>query len=36
MLKNLKRENPWAKLRMSRKEYEAHRPWAKSGMPRQR
>jgi len=36
MLKNLKREKPWARQRMSRRAYEAARPWAKSGMPRQR
>jgi hypothetical protein len=36
MLQHLKQEKPWAKLRMSRREYEAARPWAKSGMPRQK
>lgn len=35
MIKNLKREKPWAKLRMTRRSYEAARPWAKSGMDRQ-
>lgn len=36
MLKNLKQEKPWAKLRVSRKDYEARRPWVKSGMSRQK
>ena len=36
MLKNLKREKPWAKLRLTRKQYEAQRPWAKAGMDRKR
>lgn len=35
MLKNLTREKPWAKLRMTRRAYETARPWAKSGMDRQ-
>lgn len=34
MLKNLKREKPWAKLRMSRKEYETRQPWKNSGVSR--
>ncbi len=34
MLKNLKREKPWAKLRMSRKDYETRRPWKDSGVSR--
>ena len=32
----MKREKPWAKLRMSRKDYETRRPWAKSGLSRKR
>ena len=34
MLKTLKNEKPWAKLRLSRKQYEAKRPWMKSGVER--
>ena len=34
MLQDLKHEKPWAKLRMSRRQYERARPWAKSGMSR--
>ena len=34
MLKNLKREKPWARLRMSRKDYETRRPWTNSGVSR--
>ena len=34
MLKNLKREKPWAKLRMSRKEYKTRQPWKNSGVSR--
>lgn len=34
MLKNLKREKPWARLRMSRKDYETRRPWKDSGVSR--
>ncbi len=34
MLKNLKREKPWAKLRMSRKEYETRRPCTNAGVRR--
>ncbi len=30
MLKDLKREKPWARLRMSRKEYETRHPWKNS------
>ena len=36
MLKNLKREKPWAKLRMSRRAYETARPWANAGISRQK
>ena len=36
MLKTLKNEKPWAKLRITRREYEAKRPWVKSGMSRQK
>ena len=36
MLQNLKREKPWAKLRMSRCEYETKCPWAKSVLSRKR
>lgn len=35
MLQGLKRKKPWAKLRLT-KQYETARPWAKSGMSRQR
>ena len=34
MLKTLKSEKPWAKLRLTRREYEAKRPWMKSGVGR--
>ena len=34
MLKRLTQEKPWAKLRITRKEYEARRPWMVSGMSR--
>lgn len=34
MLKNLRLEKPWAKLRMSRKDYETRRPWKNSGVSR--
>ena len=34
MLKNLKREKPWAKLRMSCKDYETCRLWKNSGVRR--
>jgi len=36
MLQHLKREKPWAKLRMSRKDYETRRPWKNSGVSRKR
>ena len=36
MLNGLKREKPWAKLRMSRCECETKCPWAKSGHSRKR
>jgi len=32
--KKIEDEKPWALLRMTRKEYEAHRPWKKGGLPR--
>ena len=35
MFEDLKREKPWAKLRLTRKQYEAQRPWKKSGIDRQ-
>jgi hypothetical protein len=35
-LKNLKAEKPWAKLRMTRKQYEQLRPWKNTGMSRER
>ena len=34
MLKTLKNEKPWAKLRLTRRDYEAKRPWVKSGVGR--
>ena len=34
MFEQLKKEKPWARLRMTRKQYEAKRPWAKSGLSR--
>lgn len=34
MFERLRAEKPWARLRMTRKQYEAKRPWAKSGMSR--
>ncbi|MGD9660569.1 MAG: hypothetical protein AB7U63_04790 [Porticoccaceae bacterium] len=33
-LKKLKAEKPWAKLRMTRRQYEVARPWKKSAMER--
>lgn len=36
MLTNPKQEKPWAKRRVSCRDYEAARPWAKAGMPRQK
>lgn len=36
MLQNLKREKPWAKLRLTRHQYETARPWVKAGMARQK
>ena len=36
MLKRLTQDKPWAKLRITRREYETKRPWAKSGMDRKR
>jgi len=35
-LKALKEEKPWAKLRMTRRQYEAARPWKKSDMERKK
>ena len=34
MFEKLKKEKPWAKLRMTRREYEAKRPWATTGLSR--
>ncbi|WP_428566680.1 MAG: hypothetical protein ACP59X_06650 [Solidesulfovibrio sp. DCME] len=34
MLKNLKREKPWAVLKVSRREYEAAKPWKRAGVSR--
>ena len=34
--KNLTREKPWARLRMSRRAYETARPKAKAGLSRQK
>ena len=34
MLKRLTQEKPWAKLRITRKQYETRRPWMKSGVGR--
>lgn len=34
MFEKLKAEKPWARLRMTRRDYEAKRPWTKSGMSR--
>lgn len=34
MFEQLKQEKPWAKLRLSRKDYETKRPWLKSGLGR--
>ena len=34
MLQRLKSEKPWAKLRITRKQYETTRPWMKSGVGR--
>ena len=34
MLKRLTQEKPWAKLRLTRKQYETRRPWMKSGVER--
>ena len=36
MFEKLKAEKPWARLRMSRRDYEAKRPWAKSGVSREK
>jgi len=35
-LQALKAEKPWAKLRMTRRQYETARPWENSGMNRQK
>jgi len=35
-LQALKAEKPWAKLRMTRRQYETARPWKNSGMGRQK
>lgn len=35
-LQALKAEKPWAKLRMTRRQYERARPWKNSGMARQK
>lgn len=34
MLKNLTREKPWAILKVSRREYEAAKPWKRAGVSR--
>lgn len=34
-INNIKRVKPWAKLRVSRREYETARLWKKAGMTRQ-
>lgn len=36
MIRDLKKEKPWAKLRMTRRQYETARPWKKAGMARGR
>lgn len=36
MFEKLKKEKPWAKLRMTRREYEAKRPWASTALSRQK
>lgn len=36
MFAKLKKEKPWAKLRMTRREYEAKRPWASTALSRQK
>ena len=36
MLHSLKNEKPWAKLQLTRRQYEAKRPWAAAGMDRKR
>ena len=36
MLQALKSEKPWAKLRLTRREYETKRPWAAAGINRKR
>jgi hypothetical protein len=36
MIRDLKKEKPWAKLRMTRRQYETVRPWKKAGMGRGR
>lgn len=34
MFKRLTQEKPWAKLRLTRRQYESRRPWMKSGVGR--
>jgi hypothetical protein len=34
MLKNLKREKPWAVLKVSRRQYETTKPWTRAGVSR--
>ena len=36
MFERLRAEKPWARLRMTRKQYEAKRPWAKTGVSRKK
>ena len=34
MLKNLKREKPWAVLKVPRRQYETTKPWLRAGISR--
>lgn len=36
MLQDLKKEKPWAILKVTRREYEATRPWKEAGISRAR
>ena len=36
MFERLKSEKPWSRLRITRKQYEARRPWMVSGMSRKK
>lgn len=36
MLKLLKQENPWAILKVSRRQYETKRPWVTANVPRKK